>query len=66
MVVLLFVHVQKSEGEQHRHKAAKDEPLDNRVLRAFGRVIGSLYRVKDGDSAVKQLRGSFQIRSVSY
>ncbi len=51
--------------EDHMHKAAKSEPLDNQILRAFGRVSGSHYQVKDGKSAVEQLRESAHIRNVS-
>ena len=61
---ILSCFVQKPE-EQHQFKEAKSEPLDNRVLRAFGRVLGPYYRVEDGEAALKQLRSSASIRNVS-
>ena len=63
LCVYVCVHVQKH--EEQRHKAAKDEPLGNRVQRAFDRVMGNLYQVQNGEAAVKQLRSSTQIRNVS-
>ena len=51
--------------EEHQHKAAKAETLDNQVLRAFGRVMGTYYRVQDGKAALDQLRNSVLIRNVS-
>lgn len=53
----------KKPEEQHQFKEAKSEPLDNRVLRAFGRVLGPYYRVEDGKAALKQLRSSANIRN---
>ena len=51
---------------RHQHKAVKPESLDNRVLRAFERVIGAKCKIKDGQAALNQLRSSAQIRLVSH
>lgn len=61
---LHFLFLQKP-AEEHQHKAAKSEPLDNWVLRAFERVMGARCRVKDGKAALDQLRSSIRVRSVS-
>ena len=64
MTVLPPSQAPKQPEAEHQHKAAKSEPLDNRVLRAFGRVTGARYRVKNGEEALEQLRTSANIRSV--
>lgn len=53
----------KKTAEEYQCKEAKNEPLDNQILRVFGRVVGSHYRVQDGKAALEQLRNSTQVKN---
>jgi len=58
-----YLQIQSGEHHHLSHRA-KTEPLDNKVLRAFGKTVSERCRVMNGKEAVALLLGSVRVKQV--